>query len=167
MQLLLDYKASVHSKNVEGYTPLHKSAVGGHTTVADLLLRAKANVLVKTKSGKTAMDLAALRKHTDLTQFLVSKENEAIAQISTDQDGNTALHFAASSGKISALHAVLSSSAPPAINAANKDGNTALHLAVQEGMLLGILPGKKFKTLSFLEVGLDKMNRLCVQIMLI
>lgn len=64
--------ARVDCKDVNGYTPLHFAAMGGHTKVASILFKARANGALKTNGGLTAADLAGnlqiealLREHLD------------------------------------------------------------------------------------------------------
>lgn len=58
MQLLLDRDANIEAKEVDGGTPLHKAAEGGHTGTAQLLLDRRAKIDTADTEGNTALFLA-------------------------------------------------------------------------------------------------------------
>ncbi|XP_026221376.1 ankyrin repeat domain-containing protein 27 [Anabas testudineus] len=119
---------SVNSHNVDGFTPLHVSALHGHSALAALLIRHGANVNARTNQSSTPLHLASQNSHVQVVRFLL----ECNAKLNKkDQYGNTPLIHACLCGNPETAAILLQSNA--LVNVTNLQGNTALHEAVRGG----------------------------------
>eukprot|EP00899_Mesostigma_viride_P029480 jgi/Mesvir1/9717/Mv12188-RA.1 len=132
---LLQEGAPIDAANKGGVLPLHAAVEKGHVDVARELMDNGADVNSLTKDGAhTALHLAASLGHPEMVGELLRRGAEPAQP---DADGGVALHRAASSGNVLALHSLIAHAAttPGGVDAKDSSGCTALHLAALEGHL--------------------------------
>ncbi|KAF8819091.1 ankyrin repeat-containing protein, partial [Cardiosporidium cionae] len=95
-QLLIDYKADLNAKTLEGDTPLHLAIRHGSTEVALILIERNALLDVKNESKQTPLHLAVMEKAANLTNILLKLLEEKDIDFNSlqDCDGCTPLHIA-------------------------------------------------------------------------
>ncbi|KAH9055869.1 hypothetical protein EDB83DRAFT_1091321 [Lactarius deliciosus] len=121
---LLDCGADANSQDVHGQTPLLFAAWRGHVEVARILvLEHNAEVNTRTVLGFTSLMLASMDGN-DAVRFLLDHNVDADVR---NNNGDTALHFAASFGHLEASRILLERNA--AVNPQNNNGFTPLHQA--------------------------------------
>lgn len=136
LHALIEAKASINTVDSEGWSPLMDAIhQQDHTECACILIRAKATVNVRSlrewsqiAPGSTALWLAAKKGNTVLIQALLAAK--ATADMS-NAEGDTPLHMAVSSGKITAVRALLDPKIS-GMNHKNSKGETPLALAKKE-----------------------------------
>lgn len=160
VRALLDGGAEIEAREKRGATALITAAEHGHSQIIQLLLDKGANVNATSNSGWTALSAASKRDETiDIVQMLLDKNADinvmgsgdplrvaaargsvAVLQLlidrganieSRDNYGDTALHWAARSGRERSVKLLIENGA--AIEATNSDGDTALILAIING----------------------------------
>ncbi|XP_071805395.1 ankyrin repeat domain-containing protein 49-like [Asterias amurensis] len=94
--LLSHQEALIDSKDEDYYTPLHRAAYNGHTTMVELLLQHKANVNAKTEDGWCPLHCAARWNNASVVSILLQNGSDINAQTN---GGQTALHLAASNNE--------------------------------------------------------------------
>lgn len=152
-EVLIRAGASVHAKNHLGSTPLHLAALNGHRKVTKLLLKSGTGMLEdKDVSGNTPLLNATMQGHFKVIQIL----SEAGASImTTNAEGNTGLHYAASVGDLDTLLLyVMTNKVSPDLQ--NNERATPLHYACSANqdkcaeMLIewGALPSAPDKSLA-------------------
>ncbi|MEI8044967.1 MAG: ankyrin repeat domain-containing protein, partial [Verrucomicrobiota bacterium] len=168
VELLLDHGAEVNYTNgihMGRGTPLGSAAGSGQKWLVELLLARGAQVNVRDFYGRTPLMLAVERGYKDIVELLqahnaedtlfdaarvgdvetvkslLDKNSELIR--SSDENGKTALHYAARFGKKDIVELLLANKAD--INAKNKDGRTPLHQAAErsDGNLIELLLAHK------------------------
>jgi len=73
VRMLVDGGAEIDiASHVDGFRPLHNSAVNGCTNVCEYLLRHGADMDAQTDQGDTALHLAAANQHSDIVALLLS-----------------------------------------------------------------------------------------------
>lgn len=72
---LLAQRASVHVKNVSGYTPLHTACAAGVTGIVSLLLQAGADVHAQNDAGKTPLHVAVENDQSHVVASLLLKDD--------------------------------------------------------------------------------------------
>ena len=102
--------------------------VGGHKSVAELLLANKAEVNAKDDNGKTPLHWAASAGSKDVAELLLANKAEVNAK---ENHGRTPLHLAAAEGHKDMAELLLANKAE--VNAKDNHGDTPLHLAVSQG----------------------------------
>ncbi|MBL6622005.1 MAG: ankyrin repeat domain-containing protein [Rickettsiales bacterium] len=125
---LLEAKADVNAKDVDGQTPLQFAAEYGHTGIAAALIAAEANVNAKARYGITPLHLAARNGHTNIVQELIAKGADVNAK---NNIGYTPLLYAAANGHTKIAAALIAKGAD--VNAKNTFGGTPLHWAAAVG----------------------------------
>jgi ankyrin repeat protein len=116
----------VGEQDEHGVTPLHHAAGAGHEEVLTVLLSHGAQANSKDGQGKTPLMMASLGGHmVGVQKLLQVVGNQGLAD--TDEDGWTALHFAASRGRTEVV--TLLSSRGAKVQSYNSEGNTPLMLA--------------------------------------
>jgi ankyrin len=128
VRLLIEQRADVNAKTVDGSTALHKAVHAGHLKIADLLLRAGADVAVPDRYGVMPLSIAALNGDAQMVERLI----DAGADPNTvDPTGETALMTASRVGVPATLRVLLKRGAR--VNARDPQfEQTALMIAVRE-----------------------------------
>ena len=150
----LDNGVDVNVKDGSGSTPLHCAATESYNEIVELLIANGADVNAQDNGSRTPLDkskrrptvAALLRKHggrtgeelkaegeSDNLEVLKQNINDGVnIDAAKGRDGETALHRAATRGKLEAAKLLIEKGADPNIGRA-KDGNTPLDLASQRG----------------------------------
>lgn len=119
-----DILAQIDVPDIVGETPLIYAARLGHVDQVKALIEAGAAVNIKAKNGLPVLRLAANTQVMDLLIRAGADVHE------TDEDGTTALHFAARNNRTGIIEKLLSSGV--AVNCRRLDqGTTPLHLAAE------------------------------------
>lgn len=95
---LKDDRVKIDNQTTDGQTALMIAAAAGHAAVVRMLLDRGAKVALKTKYGSTALHMIALQTQQtpEIIDLLINKGADRNA---TDNEMDTPLHWAASSGK--------------------------------------------------------------------
>ncbi len=129
VQALLANGANMGAVDIDGASPLHAAALGGHADVVRLLLDRGLGVNeVVRADGMTPIAYAAVRGHLSVMRVLL--EHHADVNVA-DSGGNSPLLHAAMRGRLAAVRLLLESGAN--VNAASKHGWTALMAAAWDG----------------------------------
>jgi ankyrin len=129
VRALLQRKADVNARQVDGTTALHWAVRTDDLEMADLLIGAGANVSAANREGVTPLELAAINGSAPMIQKLVKGGADPNAPL--DQFADTALMMAARTGKADALRVLLETGAK--VNVAETwGGTTPLMWAVSE-----------------------------------
>ncbi|OQV12786.1 Ankyrin-1 [Hypsibius exemplaris] len=109
--------------NATGSTALHLAAAKGHSSVIHLLM-GHADLNIRDKRGRSAIMLASVSGFTELVDSLVYQGGDVNA---LDDNGWSALHFAASTGELATARVLIGHGAFSLAKTA--DGRTPLSLA--------------------------------------
>jgi ankyrin repeat protein len=98
--------ASINSKWLDDWTPLHIAANEGHREVLEVLLSCAqvADINAKSTMSRTPLHLAAMKNHMGVVVTLV---NNGAGINACDNDGNTPLHLASQAGHASVVKCLL------------------------------------------------------------
>lgn len=152
IEKLLALKVDVNAQSKVGATPIHCAASHGDPEIIRLLCENGASVKTKDKKERTPvhaiMHTIASLVRAPKTMAQLKKLNNALDAITTltkagvsinepDEDGDTALHFAANIDELHCLRHLLALNA--GINVANKQGRAPLHWACTNHVNISIL----------------------------
>ena len=129
VRALLQQKADVNGRQIDGTTALHWAVRGDDLEMADLLMRAGANVSAANREGVRPLQLAAMNGNAAMLDRLIKAGADPNASLTTH--GDTALMMAARTGKTDAIKVLLETGAN--VNAKEAwGGTTPLMWAVAE-----------------------------------
>jgi ankyrin repeat protein len=129
VRALLQRKADVNARQIDGSTALHWAVRGDDLEMADLLVRAGANVSAANREGVRPLQLAALNGNAQMLDRLIKAGADPNASLTVH--GDTALMMAARTGKTDAIKVLLETGAK--VNARETwGGTTPLMWAVAE-----------------------------------
>ncbi len=128
IEILLDHRADVNLCERSGWSALMHLAAGGDVERMKLLLACNASIQA-TDKGFTALMAAAMGGHVDALEFLCAHCDVGVFK--RQEDGKTALSYAAHFGRDAAIAWLLSTNAD--VNGADLNGDTALMHACAEG----------------------------------
>jgi len=140
VEVLLEYRADIHARDVLGRTPLHRAAEAGDVAMlAALVGKQKGEDWAEEMDNRShsALDLAVLSGTSGAVKTLVNLR-AAVAGSSAAAAGSkrTALHLAAQWNLAAMLPQLVGLGCP--VDAADGDGTTALHLAARFGHELAV-----------------------------
>jgi ankyrin repeat protein len=126
VEFLLSQGADKTLVNRKGELPIHKAYKRSGSEVIDLL--EPEDVQIVDSHGLTPFHLAARDSRRNIAEFkrIFAKSKDVVA---VDKLGNTALHYAASSGFYEAIEFLLANKVP--VDTPNAEGNSPLYLAVR------------------------------------
>ena len=130
MQVLLDNKADVNARDIDGTTPLHYAAYSGNLIAIKICLSYDEDVNIKNKDGDTALHCAARGGHSDVMKELLDRKAD-VNVTNNPSSKKTPLHCAAWRGHLNAVKTCLSYGADVKMTDAMEW--TALHSAVVSG----------------------------------
>jgi len=129
VRALIQQKADVNGRQIDGTTALHWAVRGDDLEMADLLMRAGANVSAANREGVRPLQLAAMNGNAAMLDRLIKAGADPNASLTTH--GDTALMMAARTGKTDAIKVLLETGAN--VNAKETwGGTTPLMWAVAE-----------------------------------
>ena len=133
------HSASIRFHDLEGYIPLYKAALNGHSAVVESILEHQPTIIDTMNNGRvrsngkrhtelTAVHLAAIGGHLSVLKILANSKAHVNAKGESDW---TALHFAAAKGHEEVVEWLLQNGADPYVKA--KDHMTPLQIACSRG----------------------------------
>ncbi|XP_048960175.1 ankyrin repeat and death domain-containing protein 1A isoform X14 [Canis lupus dingo] len=133
LQILVNSGAKIHCENKDGLTLLHCAAQKGHVPVLAFIMEDLEDVPLDRadKLGRTAFHRAAEHGQLDALDFLVGSgcDHSVKDKPFYPQEGNTALHLAASRGHLAVLQRLVDIRLD--LEEQNTKGLTALHAAAE------------------------------------
>lgn len=136
---LLDMQANPNAKDKYGNTPAHFATYFGQLKAVTLLEQRGANLLVINNSHESLFLMAYDQQRFDVAEYLLLKPEilkMEMSRESTQSDGKSVIHFAASMGSIPLLMRCLEAGCDP--NQKDNNGNTPCHYAASNGNLAAI-----------------------------
>jgi serine/threonine-protein phosphatase 6 regulatory ankyrin repeat subunit B len=130
VKLLLDKGADVNAQGGEYGNALQAAAYKGREGIVKILTKQHADVNKEDFQGRLVLHFAMRGNQPSMIQYLLSISARANWTY-TDQQGCSALHFAASGGSVQAVKLVISSGID--INISDTNGWTPLHWACRNG----------------------------------
>jgi ankyrin repeat protein len=127
---LLSEGADVNIKDYGGEVPLHDASRHGFNEIASLLLSAGSDPNSQGYAGVTPVMIAAAEGFCSIVQLMVNHKDEEILSF-RDENGSSALHFAAERGHVATAR--LLSDLGAEIDMKDDNGYTPLHLAAEKG----------------------------------
>lgn len=129
---LLTAYADVNARSDRGETPLHLASRKGNAETVSLLLDCGADASVRADTGITSL-MSAVRggRAEAVRRLLYVPEAVSLLNKCKDDDGNTALHYAAKRGRADVASALLCVGAD--MHSRNFSGETPLRIAVSRG----------------------------------
>ena len=119
----------VDMTNSMGWTVLHFSAQSGSHDLIDFFVKKGVNVLLETRAGNNSLHIAASNGHLSLCETLITKYKLDVKM--TDNDGWTALSFAAENGSYELIEFFVEKKI--GIYQKTNDGKNCLHIAASKG----------------------------------
>ena len=119
----------VDMTNSMGWTVLHFSAQSGSHDLIDFFVKKGVNVLLETRAGNNSLHIAASNGHLSLWETLITKYKLDVKM--TDNDGWTALSFAAENGSYELIEFFVEKKI--GIYQKTNDGKNCLHIAASKG----------------------------------
>ena len=117
-------KSEINAQDADGCTALHHAAIGGHDSIAELLLSAGIDVSIGDKFDAQALFRAAGCHHTNMVRLLLDAGADPNA---CDQFRRTALHGPSETDDVEIQKLLLGKNAD--VNAVGVDKRTPLHEA--------------------------------------
>lgn len=163
VQTLLKTDVDINERDEKGNTPLHYAARVGRLAIIRLLVEQGADVTIENQAGRTPLDIVQSNHYVKSTRLLskVMEQqlqsadmnlHEAVQRLnqektvalldngmninSRDVNGNTPLHIAATTGRLSMIDLLLKRGADVTLE--NGQGNTPLALAISANHIKAI-----------------------------
>lgn len=129
VQLLLQQKQIIETKDKKGYTELHWAARQNVAAIFRALVKSgHFNINAKANNGATPLHLIAANRKSRLLKTLL---NHPLLEVNVqDSTGSTPLHYAAATNQLKTVNGLLRCASID-VNVQNNIGQTALHYAVQ------------------------------------
>jgi Ankyrin repeats (many copies)/Ankyrin repeats (3 copies) len=128
--LLTKHPEDVHARGGEEVTPLHATAMFGHTEVFSSLVEHFPDLDIQGRWHQTPLHHASYGGHVEIGQRLLDRGADINVQ---DEDGWTSLYITANHGSLDFARMLLERGA--AINIPDDGGQTPLHRASENGHL--------------------------------
>ena len=119
----------VDMTNSMGWTVLHYSAKSGSHDLIDFFVKKGVDILLETRAGNNSLHIAASNGHLSLCETLITKYKLDVKM--TDNDGWTALSFAAENGSYELIEFFVEKKI--GIYQKTNDGKNCLHIAASKG----------------------------------
>jgi ankyrin repeat protein len=128
---LIEHRADVNAREVDGTTALHWATQAGNVPVVDVLIAAGADVNAVSRYGATALALAARQGNAALLRGLLRAGADLLIADSGESEGQTLLMHASHTGSVDAILLLVDHGAD--VNARERrTGTTALMWAAIE-----------------------------------
>jgi serine/threonine-protein phosphatase 6 regulatory ankyrin repeat subunit B len=133
VRLLLEYRPNLDLVGGMFGTALHAAAAGQYPSILGMILNKKPSRYLRDVGGRLALHLAAWRGSWDTIQMICDGEDPLPLLRSTDNQGRTGMHFAATGSNNAVIEQLWKSAADS--NVGDKDGWTPLHWACRKNSL--------------------------------
>ncbi|CAH2560049.1 Ankyrin-repeat-containing protein [Cardinium endosymbiont of Oedothorax gibbosus] len=129
VQLLLQQKQIIETKDKKGYTELYWAAKQNAVGIFSALVKSERfNINAKANNGATPLHFIATNKKSKFLKILL---NHPLLEVNAqDSTGSTPLHYAAATNQLKTVNGLLRCASID-VNIQNNIGQTALHYAVQ------------------------------------